>query len=185
MNANLRTTTESHAPRLASLRVPSDASLVGMIGNAHTMWRLASKRSQRAKPDSGNPVEEYRSVCDFMRLYATLRFYQLALLLGTTGSVITALSSPGVRASFARAELLKTGGLVVSVVFLLMEFRASSHWHRLRNRANALAETLSFEAFPTSSRWNPLTTTGAGLYLHAFVASMWTANLFFNLGLDR
>jgi hypothetical protein len=172
---------------MASLRVPSDPSAHALLGQAHVWWRLAMHRraSRIAVPESGNPGEEYRSVCEFMRLYATLRFYQLALLLGTTGSVITALSSPAVRASFARAELLKTGGLVVSVVFLLMEFRASSYWHRLRNRANALAATLSFEAFPTSSRWNPLTTSGAGLYLHGFVASMWTANLFFNLGLDR
>lgn len=123
-------------------------------------------------------------MCEFMRLFATLRFYQLALLLGTTGSVITALSSAAVRASFARAELLKTGGLVVSLVFLVMEWRASSYWLRLRRRANELAAALSFEPFPTSSRWSPLTTSGAGLYLHVFVASMWSANLFFRLGLD-
>ncbi len=184
MNANLRTTTESHAPRLASLRVPSDASLVGMIGNAHTMWRLGSKRSQRAKPDSGNPVEEYRSVCDFMRLYATLRFYQLALLLGTTGSIVTALSSAAVRTSFARAEFLRAGGVIVSLAFLVMEFRASSYWHRLRDRGNELAHALRFEAFPASSRWNPLTTSGVSFYLHATLLALWIASAFLRIQPD-
>lgn len=129
----------------------------------------------------GNPAEEYKCVCDFMRLYATLRFYQLALLLGTTGSIITALSSNAVRTSFARAEFLKTGGLIVSVAFLVMEFRASSYWHHLRDRGNELAAALGYRPFPTPSRWDPLTTSGAGFYLHAFVATLWLASLAFRL----
>ena len=127
--------------------------------------------------ESGNPGEEYRSVCEFMRLYATLRFYQLALLLGTTGSIVTALSSDAVRTAFARAQLLKTGGLIVSLAFLVMEFRASSYWHGLRRRGNELAQVLRFQPFPTSSRWNPLTTSGASFYLHVVVATLWLASM--------
>ncbi|OUM00870.1 hypothetical protein [Variovorax sp. JS1663] len=130
---------------------------------------------------SGDPAEEYKGVCDFMRLYATLRFYQLALLLGTTGSIITALSSHAVRSSFARAELLKTGGLVISLAFLVMEFRSTTYWHRLRDRGNALAQQLRYLRFPTPSRWNPLTTSGAGFYLHAVVSALWLASLFLRL----
>jgi len=132
-------------------------------------------------PVSSDPGEEYKSVCDFMRLYATLRFYQLALLLGTTGSIITALSSNAVRASFARAEFLKTGGLIVSLAFLVMELRATSYWHGLRDRGNELARALCFRPFPTPSRWDPLTTSGAGFYLHAFVAALWLASLLLGL----
>ncbi len=130
---------------------------------------------------SGDPAEEYKCVCDFMRLYATLRFYQLALLLGTTGSIITALSSHAVRSSFARAELLKTSGLIVSLAFLVMEFRSTTYWHRLRDRGNALAQQLRYVRFPTPSRWNPLTTSGAGFYLHAVVSALWLASLFLHL----
>jgi hypothetical protein len=168
------------APRLSSLRVPADATLHGLAGSAHVLWRLAAQRRQGAQLESGNPGEEYRSVCEFMRLYATLRFYQLALLLGTTGSIITALSSNAVRSSFARAELLKAGGLAVCLAFLVMELRASSYWHGLRGRANHLAQVLQFEGFPASSRWNPLTTSGAGLYLHVLIATLWLASLFFS-----
>ena len=31
---------------------------------------------------------------------------------------------------------------------------------------------------PCASRWNPLTTSGAGFYLHVFIAAMWLASLF-------
>lgn len=173
---------QMRTPPLVSMRVPTDASPHGLATNAHLMWRLATQAKEvNTVTASGNPGEEYKSVCEFMRLYATLRFYQLALLLGTTGSIITALSSNAVRMSFARAELLRTGGLIVSLAFLVMEFRATSYWHGLRNRGNELAQVLRFQPFPTSSRWNPLTTGGASFYLHLAVATLWLASLFLHL----
>jgi hypothetical protein len=169
-------------PPLVQLRAPIDGSPYAMGGMAHVMWRLLSHGRQElpgAAAAGGSAADEYRSVCEFMRLYATLRFYQLALLLGTTGSIVTALTSQAVRESFARAEFLKAGGLLVSLAFLVMEFRATSHWHRLRERANALAAALRYQAFPVHTRWNPLTTSGAGFYLHAAVATLWCSSLFF------
>lgn len=170
-------------PPLPPMRLPADPWPGAIAVNAHRTWRLAKDALKTPALESGNPGEEFKSVSEFMRLYSTLRFYQLALLLGTTGSIVSALSSNAVRASFARAEFMKAGGLVVSLAFLVMEFRASSYWHRLRDRANALAEALRYEAFPAASRWNPLTTSGAGLYLHAFVSAMWFASLFLRLQL--
>jgi hypothetical protein len=132
---------------------------------------------------AGNSAEEYKSVCEFMRLYATLRFYRLALLLGTTGSLVTALTSTVVRAQFHRVEILKLGGLVISLAFLVMELRATSQWVLLRDRCNQLAQALRFQGVPTSSRWDPLTTSGAGFYLYASVAVLWLLSLL--LGLDK
>jgi hypothetical protein len=128
--------------------------------------------------DSGSPSDEYKCVCEFMRQYSMMRFYQLALLLGTTGSIVTALSSNAVRTSFAGTDFLKSGGLIVSLALMVMELRATSYWHRLRNRGSELARLLRYAPFPASSRWNPLTTSGAGFYLHAAVASLWLASLF-------
>ena len=54
-------------------------------------------------------IEEYKCVSAVMRQYATLRFYQLALLRGTTGSIVTALSSQAVRASAMRVEMYLRG----------------------------------------------------------------------------
>lgn len=125
-------------------------------------------------------VEEYKCVCAFMRQYATLRFYQLALLLGTTGSIVTALTSQAVRSHALRVEMLRGGGLVVSLALLVMEFRSSTYWQGLRDRANELARTLHFHRFPVSSRWSPLTTSGVGLYLHALVALLWAASFSFS-----
>lgn len=123
-------------------------------------------------------IEEYKCVCAFMRQHATLRFYQLALLLGTTGSIVTALSSQAVRASAMRIDMLKCGGLLVALALLIMEYRSSTYWHSLRQRGNELATSLAFHRFSASSRWSPLTTSGVGFYLHALIAALWLASLF-------
>ena len=122
-------------------------------------------------------IEEYKCVSAVMRQYATLRFYQLALLLGTTGSIVTALSSQAVRASAMRVEMLKFGALIISLALLVMEFRSSTYWQAMRDRANELALALRFQRLPVSSRWSPLTTSGVGFYLHALVAALWVVSL--------
>jgi hypothetical protein len=123
-------------------------------------------------------IEEYKCVSAVMRQYATLRFYQLALLLGTTGSIVTALASQVVRADPLRIDLLKGGALLVSLALAVMDFRSSTYWQAMRNRANELARTLHFHRLPVSSRWSPLTTSGVGFYLHAIVAALWGASVF-------
>ena len=165
-------------PHLRNLRPPMDHSPYGLATNAFQVWRMASHGAgDAATHGSGSPAEEYKSVCEFMRLYATLRFYQLALLLGTTGSLVTALASAAVRSGFARPDLLRAGGLLVSLAFMVMEFRASSYWHGMRRRGNELAASLGYQPFPVSSRWHPLTTSGASFYLHVAVALLWGASL--------
>ena len=45
---------------------------------------------------SAEPIEEFKVVCDFMRMYATLRFYQLALL-ASAGVAIDGSAAAGPR----------------------------------------------------------------------------------------
>ncbi|HXX83116.1 MAG TPA: hypothetical protein VEN29_03960 [Casimicrobiaceae bacterium] len=132
---------------------------------------------------SHEPLEEYKIVAEFMRQYSTLRFYQLTLLLGTSGTIVTATASAGVTTNFVSAEVLKLGGLITSLTFLAMEYRATSYWHGLRNRANKLARVLRFDLFPPQSRWNPLTSSGAEFYLHVLVALLWIISLLPHLGI--
>jgi hypothetical protein len=168
------------APQLAQLKVPSDESLPALGSYASLIWRLATQHLKEAPVSPGRSLQEYKIICEFMRLYATLRFYQLALLLGTTGAIITALiNSRTILATPGAAIVLKLGGLAVALALTVMEFRASSYWHRMRDRANVLCEALGYEPFPVSSRWSPLTTSGAGFYLHVVVAALWLTSLFF------
>ena len=127
---------------------------------------------------SAYPLEEFKIICEMMRSYAMLRFYQMALLLGTSGGIVTAFASQSVRSVPALLLVLKCVGILLSAVFLVMDWRASSYWHRLRARANELAPELGFQPFPVGSPWSPLTTTGASLLLHIFFVVVWTISLF-------
>ena len=120
-DGRVRSRPKDPAPQLLQLRVPSDASLPGLVSFARVIWRLTTHHLKECPMRPGTALQEYKTICEFMRLYATLRFYQLALLLGTTGAIITAL---------------------------------------------------------ISSRWSPLTTSGAGFYLHVVVTAMWLTSLF-------
>lgn len=181
-----KTTLELRTPPLISLRMPMDVSAYGMAASAQLLWRPGETGKQmNTTHASGTPADEYKTVCEFMRLYATLRFYQLALLLGTSGSIVTALSTQAARLSFIATDLLRAGGMIISLAFLVMEFRATSYWHRLRDRGNELAQRLGYQPFPVSSRWDPLTTSGASLYLHSFVAALWLTSLLLHVQSGR
>src|SRR5689334_1332456 len=119
-------------------------------------------------PVSRHPLEEYKILCEMMRSYAMLRFYQMALLLGTSGGIVTGISSDIVRRSALLVLMVKIGGLLLSAVFTVMDYRASAYWHRLRRRANEIAPELGFRPFPVAPAWSRLTTTGASLVMHAF-----------------
>ena len=122
---------------------------------------------------SAYPLEEYKIICEMMRSYALLRFYQMALLLGTSGGIVTGLGTESVRRSATLVLMLKLAGLLISLVFTVMDYRASAYWHRLRARANELAPELGFDGFGVGSPWSPLTTTGASLVMHLFFVGIW------------
>ena len=123
---------------------------------------------------SGNPLDEYKQLGEDLRHYGILRLARLTLLLGTMGAMITALASDTVRAHPVVFGLLKIAGLVVALVFAVMDYRSGAHWLRLQRRANVLAKVLGFESRPTAHPWNPLATTGASRFLHLFLVCGWT-----------
>jgi len=126
----------------------------------------------------GSPLDEYKVACEFMRSYATLRFLRFTVLLGASGGLIGTLLSDKVQHDPTNILLLKVGGLGLTLAFGVMDYSASASWHRLRSRAYALAGALQFQPFPESSPWDPLSTTGASRYLHAFLAVLWLFVLF-------
>jgi hypothetical protein len=119
---------------------------------------------------AGEPLDEYKIACEFLRSYATLRFLRFTVLLGATGGLVGTILS---ETDPMHILVLKLAGLGLALAFGVMDYSASVAWHRLRKRASELASTLQFQPFPESSPWNPLTTTGASRYLHLFLALIW------------
>ncbi len=122
---------------------------------------------------SGNALDEYKHLGEDLRHYGILRLARLTLLLGTTGAMVTALATETVRAHSTLFALLKVAGLVIALVFAIMDYRSGVHWLRLQQRSNILAEALGFELRPVAHGWNPLATTGASRALHLFLVFGW------------
>jgi hypothetical protein len=122
---------------------------------------------------TGNALDEYKHLGEDLRHYGILRLARLTLLLGTTGAMVTALATDTVRAHATLFALLKVGGLVIAVVFAIMDYRSGVHWLRLQQRSNVLAQALGFESRPVASGWNPVATTGASRALHFFLVFGW------------
>ena len=124
-------------------------------------------------PVIGNALDEYKHLGEDLRHYGILRLYRLTLLLGTTGAMVTALASEGVRAHPLLLEAIMFGGLAITLAFSIMDYRSGEQWLRLQRRSNLLASALGFAARPVASGWNPLSTTGAGRTLHALLVGAW------------
>ena len=122
---------------------------------------------------SVNALDEYKHLGEDLRHYGILRLARLTLLLGTTGAMVTALATDTVRSHPIVFMLLKVGGLVIALVFAIMDYRSGLHWLRLQQRSNMLAEALGFESRPVAHGWNPLATTGASRALHLFLVFGW------------
>lgn len=131
----------------------------------------AASLKPSALPD--NALDEYKHLGEDLRHYGILRLARLTLLLGTTGAMVTALATETVRANSTLFVLLKVGGLVIALVFAIMDYRSGAHWVRLQRRSNVLAQTLGFELRPVASAWNPLASTGASRALHLFLVWAW------------
>jgi hypothetical protein len=127
---------------------------------------------------AGHPLDEYTHLGEDLRHYGVLRLYRLTLLLGTTGAMVTALASEGVRAHPLMLEAIMLGGLAITIAFAVMDFRSGEQWLRMQRRSNLLASALGFATRPVANAWNPLSTTGAGRALHALLVASWLYFLF-------
>ena len=84
---------------------------------------------------------EYQECCLNMRHYGNMRFAQLTLFFALNAGLISVFVRD-TRIDQALAFALKLIGIVGSLCFCLMDFRAASYWAEFRKRAVALEEEL-------------------------------------------
>jgi hypothetical protein len=122
-----------------------------------------------------NALEEYKITCEFIRHYALMRYYRLAVLMATMGAMVSAIISfaPSHPTAHHILFMLRLAGLAISLTFTCMDYGAGKLLQNFRTRANALTTVLQFEPFPVYHPWNPLTVIGAGRYLHVFLVTVW------------
>lgn len=91
--------------------------------------------------------DEYIDVSTNMRAYAALRFAQLTLFITLTASLMGAAfgAISGLDSWFKDAA--KFGGVVICILFWIVEGRSTGYYHRFNERALELESRLGFRQY--------------------------------------
>ena len=123
-------------------------------------------------------IDEYKEASSNMRTYTNMRFAQLTLFIAITGILINVLfvQDSGTTCPFQFA--MKIGGLIVGVVFLLMEERASDFFHHYKKRAIELEGQLGFQQYINRPERKLITATNGVRILFVADIIFWITALF-------
>jgi len=125
----------------------------------------------------GDPKDEYKEVSANMRQYGNMRFAQLTLFIAMTGGLLAALFTSNPPLSSLARFLLKIGGLIITVVFWIMEERAVDYWYHFRRRAVDLEKQLGYQQYLTGPERSIVTATNAVRVLYLFMFLFWVVTL--------
>lgn len=125
----------------------------------------------------GDPIDEYRDASENMRFYGHQRFSQLTVFVSITALLAAGagLTSGGTIANNPR--VLSIGGIVVTLVFWIMEQRTFETWMSYIKRAKVLEHALGFEQHSGRRPRRVLTATNAVRLLFLAVLVYWMAVL--------
>ncbi len=100
----------------------------------------------------GNPKDEYLDASANQRQFQTIRFAQLTVYLALTGFLINLLfSHPESMTPLVRI-LLKSAGLITTLLFGVHQVRTEAFWSHFVRRAAELEEELGFKQYSTRPR---------------------------------
>lgn len=121
-----------------------------------------------------SPVNEYLEAGRNMRQFGNIRFAQLTLFVTMTAVILAAVLQTSPAVSDSARLLLKFTGLLVVVVFWLMDQRAMDYWHHYRHRAIELEAALGYEQYTSCPAHALLSATNAVRLLYLGICAMWS-----------
>ncbi|MBC8504228.1 MAG: hypothetical protein H8D34_05185 [Chloroflexi bacterium] len=129
--------------------------------------------------EKGDPKDEYLDLCETMRHFGNIRFAQMTLYLAITAGIVTTLFQSDTISHLARISL-KIGGIIVTILFWLMDARAMDYWNHFRRRAIQLEKTLNFEQWSKSPADKFFSTTNILKILYILILAFWIITIVLN-----
>jgi len=126
-----------------------------------------------------NPVhlEEYKDLSSNMRQYANMRFAQLTLFIAMTAGLLNLLFGSNHTTSDPLRDVLKGIGILITVVFWIMEERAVGYWNHFRHRAVELERELGFRQYSTRPERTLIRSSNAARLLYGAIMAFWLTAL--------
>ena len=122
---------------------------------------------------NGNPEEEYKEVSNNIRHYGSMRFVLLTLFSTLSASIIAALFLSANQPPMPTKTMLKCLGIVLVVVFGLMDQRASEYWSSFWKRAMELEATLNYSQYKARPYRRTISITNTTRLLYLAVLVFW------------
>lgn len=128
-------------------------------------------------------LEEYRNVNENMRHYGNMRFKQLTLFNVMNGALVAGFIAvvTGAGKDKPIAEILRLGfeilGIILVVLFALLEERSSDYWNRFHKRAQRIECMLGLRQHRERPRGVIFTATNATRVLYFVVLVFWASLL--------
>lgn len=120
---------------------------------------------------------EYKELGENMRQHSSMRFAQMTLFFALTAGLLSATFTSSPPLSSLLRFVLKTGGVITSIVFWIMEERVADYWHHYRRRAVELEKELGCKQYTTCPAKTIVTATNAVRALYACIFLFWIVAL--------
>jgi len=122
--------------------------------------------------------DEYLDVSANLRHYGSMRFALLTLFLAIIGGLLVSVFGDQVQPPVAVRTILRVGGALSSVAFLVMEQRACRYWRAFRQRAVELEKELGFKQYSSCPKQGVVSSTNAVRLFYILVGLFWFSSFF-------
>jgi hypothetical protein len=122
---------------------------------------------------------EYLDVSSNIRQHSTMRFAQLTLFIAITAALLNVYFGRSIPLPTGANLALKIAGLLVVVIFWVMEERVGDFFHHYRRRAVELEKQLGYSQYSETPKRRIVTATNAVRLLFLLIGIFWLLALIF------
>ena len=128
--------------------------------------------------DKSDLKDEYLDASENIRHWNTLRFAELTIYIALTGALLTAIirESPPLPPPVGAAA--KIAGLVVTILFFVLQERTMLYWYSFVRRAAELEKELGFQQYSTRPSAGIISGRNAMRVFFLTMVLLWVVSLF-------
>ncbi|SYZ71981.1 membrane hypothetical protein [Candidatus Zixiibacteriota bacterium] len=127
--------------------------------------------------ENSDPKSEYKDASDNIRHFQTVRFAQLTIFIAINVGLITALYGKPTPPPLVTCIILKSAGIVVSVLYWILQERTMLYWYHFMHRAVQLEEELGFKQYSTRPPAGWITGSNAVRLIYFAIILFWLLGL--------
>lgn len=123
--------------------------------------------------ENTDPKSEYKDASDNIRHFQTIRFAQLTIFIAINVGIISALYGKPTPPPPMTSIILKCAGIVVGLLYWVLQERTMLYWYHFMSRAVQLEEELGFRQYSSRPRAGVITGSNAIRAIFVVMIAFW------------